>query len=290
MPLIFLLLWSSGYLFSEMGLEDNNPISFLMLRLLFACLIMGTILLCQRRTFSLTGKQIAQMSIIGIFIQGFYPFFSFSALYKGISPGVIAIVLGTQPIITALILREQMSFSRITGLILGIIGLTLTVSNVLFVGSNSVLGIFCCFLSLFGITVGTILQKKYGLTQSLTLNLFIQYLASFLFIFVLYLSQENKVIQWSEHFIVALGWMVLVVSIISTLLFNYLLKSRIIVNFTSYLYCVPPVTALMDYLVYHHTLSQTSLIGMIMVILGLVLILKNSHNKQVEQSSERSTA
>jgi len=273
-PVLFVLLWSSGYLFAEMGLEANSPLAFLMLRLLFAGLIVGLVLLCRWRTLSLSWQQIAQMSVTGIFLQGFYQLFSFTAMYKGTSPGVLAIILGFQPIATALIMREPMILSQIFGLILGLFGLGLTVSNILFWGTNSVSGVFFCFLSLFGITVGTILQKKYGSKQSLTVNLFTQYLASFLFIFILYLFQDNQPIQWTEHFIIALSWMVLVVSLASTFLFYFLLKTKIIVNFTSYLYCVPPVTALMDYYVFHHALSRTSIIGMVFVILGLVLVLK----------------
>ena len=256
-----------------------------MLRLLFSCLIVGVVLLYTHLKISKTSllwwrhnlswRKIMQMSITGIFLQGFYQLFSFTAMYEGISPGILAIILGTQPIATAIITRESLSLLRISGLILGLFGLILTVSNVFYLGENTAMGVVYCFLALLGITTGTILQKKYGSTISLNVNLFTQYLASFFFILILHLFLGSPAIEWNKPFIISLTWMVLVVSIASTYLFYYLLKKQIIVNFTSYLYFVPVVTALMDFFFFHRALPIISIIGMLMIICGLVLTFKN---------------
>lgn len=274
MPILFILLWSSGFLFVEWGLESNPPTTFLMLRLMFASMIMATLLLIQRPKISLTLNKIMLMSVTGILIQGFYQYFSFSALFYGASPGVLAIILGTQPLITAVMVRESMRKIQWIGLITGLFGLGLTVSSVISLQTNTASGVICCLLALLGITLGTIFQKKFVSKEPMTINLFIQYTASFCFSLILYVLTPVNTINWSPSFIMALSWMVLVISILSILLFYYLLENSLIVNFTSYLYCVPPITVLLDYFVYHHTLSNKSILGMLLVMTGLCLILK----------------
>lgn len=277
MPILFILLWSSGFLFVKWGLESNPPTTFLMLRLLFASVVMLLVLLIQKPQISLTLNKVIRMAVTGILIQGFYQYFSFSALFYGASPGVLAIILGTQPLATALILRECMSKAQWGGLALGLVGLGLTVSSVISLETNTVSGVICCFLALFGITLGTIFQKKFASKESMTINLFIQYFASFCLAFILFAFTATPTIHWSGSFIIALSWMVLVVSILSVFLFYYLLERSVIVNFTSYLYCVPPVTALLDYFVYHHSLSNKTMLGMFFVMAGLGMILKTKN-------------
>ena len=279
MPIIFILLWSSGYIFAEMGLETNSPLSFVMVRLFFSVLSLAIFIFFKRGVFLYPVKKMLHMGVTGIFLQGFYQLFAFSAMYQQVSPGVLAIILGAQPIVTAVMTKELMTPSQMTGLILGLTGLGLTVSNTLFSGTTTAMGVFSCFLSLFGITVGTILQKKYCSTLPLTTNLFTQYVASFIFIGIGYLLFDNQPIQWSGQFIIALSWMIFVISLASTFLFYFLLKTKAIVNFTSYLYCVPPVTAVMDYCIFHRALPTVSVIGLVMVMFSLWLILHKKNDR-----------
>lgn len=270
-PALFILLWSSGVLFVEKGLQDCGPFLFLLFRLWLAWLVVLAIFFLQRQQFPKSIKELSKIAATGVFIQGVYLIFLFAALYEGVSPGILSIILGIQPILTGLILRESMSPWQITGLILGFLGLMLTVSSAVS-GTTTTLGIMCALLALLGITIGTILQKKYCTAYPLTTNLFIQYFFSATFISIIYLFTGHETVVWTWSFIVCLLWVVLVVSISASYLLYYLLKHGKATNVTSYLYCVPPITALADYLIFHNTLTPLAIFGMVLVMASLVLI------------------
>ncbi len=272
-PAIFILLWSSSFIFVKLGLQENGPLPFLSLRLLIAWLIILGIFLFTRPALPKSWGQTGKIALTGVLAQGIYQIFFFASLYHNVSPGVLTVVLGTQPIITLLILRESVTWLRVSGLILGLAGLILVVANTLLSGTVTVLGIFYCLISLFGITVGTIFQKKYCSEIHLTTNLLIQYLASSLFVTAIYwIMEPHNIIKWSPSFILALSWMILVISIAATYIFYSLLKSGKATNVLSYLYCVPPVTALLDYALFHHVMSLLSIIGMVLVMISLIMI------------------
>ncbi len=269
---IFILLWSSGYIFVENGLQYSDPLVFLSLRLWFAWIIITIILLYKRPEFPKSLNQFLIVAITGIFTLGLYTAFFFAALYEGISPGILAIILGMQPLLTVLIMKEAMRPLQIIGILLGFVGLSLTVANSVMSDSTTILGIGSALLSLCGMTVGTVLQKKYCSSIPLTSNLFIQYLASAIMISVLCFIFGSSNVTWSLSFTISLLWVVLVISIGATYLFYTLLKHGKAASVTSYMYCVPPVTAIMDYVIFHHVLSLTTVTGMVLIMCGLVMI------------------
>ena len=277
MPALFILLWSSGYIFVKLGLRDNQPLAFLSLRLAFSWLLLVPILLYQRPAFPTSWRQIKMIAMTALLLQGLYQIFFFAALHEDVPPGILTIILGAQPLITALVMRESINARQMGGLLVGLVGLTLVVSDTLMTGAITRLGVSYAFLSLGGITFGTIFQKKYCSDVPLAANLFIQYSISAVFVSTLWLLLEPSAVKWTANFAIALSWMVVVISLSATFLFYKLLKNGKATNVTSYLYCVPPVTAVMDYYLFHHALSYTTVFGMAMVMVSLVLVhrLKN---------------
>jgi drug/metabolite transporter (DMT)-like permease len=268
---VFILLWSTGAIFVELGLKYSDPLIFLALRLWIAWAVIGLILLFRRPEFPKSFKQLILLGITGM-AQGLYSVFFFAALYEGISPGILSIILGFQPLMTLLLLRESMRPLQLIGILLGFVGLSLTVVSSVMTGVTTVWGVGSALLSLCGMTLSTILQKNYCSSVSLTANLFIQYLASSILVTLIWAAFGNMHVTWTAGFIVALLWTALVISIGAIYLFYTLLKRGKAAGVTSYLYCVPPVTAVMDYFFFKHVLSLTTIFGMILVMMGLALI------------------
>lgn len=271
-PALFILLWSSGYIFVEQGLQDNDPLVFITLRFFLAWLVVFFIFLFQRPSFSLSWKNIAQMCVTGIFLQVVYLGFFFIALAQHMPAGILAIILGVQPIAIALTLRESLHLMQRIGLGLGLFGLALTVSDSIFSGTITSLGIIAALFALAGITIGTILQKKYCTEIPLCTNIMMQYFISTLVFIFLYFCLGAEPVNWTPSFIISLSWVTFVISVGAFFLFYALLKKGKAASVTSLLYCVPPVTAMMDYFVFHHTLSVPSILGMVLVVFSLVLI------------------
>lgn len=271
-PIIFILLWSSGYIFVESGLRYSTPLLFLSLRFIIASIILAIILLIRKTKIELTIKEIIQISLTGILLQGVYLGFFFFALNEKISPGILAIILGVQPLLIAILIREKLLLRQKLGLFLGFIGLSLTIGNIIFNGNINFLGITSAFIALAGITIGTVLQKKYCVNVPLDLKMFIHYLISALLIIIVCLLFEKAHVVWTYKFLISLLWVSVVMSIGAFYLFFALLKLGKASSVTSLLYCVPPVTAGMDYLIFHNSLPFYSIVGMMFVIISLILI------------------
>lgn len=269
-PVFFVFLWSSGAIFVELGLQYTKPFTFLSLRLLFAAIIMWLVCLCLRSPFPETLAAWRNILITGIFLQAGYQTFFFLALAHNLSPGLLAIILGAQPIITSTLTKEGTSRMQWFGLLLGILGLILVVAPSLLLSFTSVFGIMSALLSLTSITVGTILQKQTKV--SLPLNMAIQYTGSAIILLFLAVTFEAYAVTWSVTFEVSLAWMVLVVSTGATMLLYYMIRQGNLTNVTSLFYCVPPVTSVLDYLVFGHILPAVAILGMVFIIGGLILI------------------
>lgn len=272
LPFVFVLLWSSGYIFVESGLQNSTPLAFLALRFIFACIILSLVTLYKESKHKINIKEFLLMGITGIFSNGIYLTFFFLALNSHVSPGVLAIILGLQPLAIALIIREKTRLIQKVGLVFGLFGLFVTIINTFATGSITPVGVLYAFLALLGITIGTLLQKKYCSKFPLIPNMAIQYFFSALLVSGVSLIFEKISIDWTWNFFVSLFWMVVVMSIITFFLFYKLLSKGKAGSVTSLLYCVPPVTAVLDYLIFKHTISNITIAGMIMVMFSIILI------------------
>lgn len=273
-PIFFILLWSSGYIFVEKGLQYCSPLLFLTLRFFLASVILFIItIIFPTKKNELKFEQVVQLVITGSLIQGAYLGFFFLALFAKISPGILAIVLGVQPLLVALFERNEITKSQILGLLVGFIGLLFTVLNIIGSGKTSIVGITYSFLSLFGITAGTLLQKKYGhINIALSKKMLIQYIFSAVIVLICSLLFEKLYIIWSFQFIISLFWVGVIMSVIAFYLYFFMLQSGKATNVSGLLYCVPPVTAILDFLIFGHKFSVITIVGMSLVMISLIVI------------------
>ncbi|GGE09442.1 hypothetical protein GCM10011571_08410 [Marinithermofilum abyssi] len=174
--LAFVVMWSSGGIFVELGLDEARPFNFLALRLLLSTVIMWLICFRLRPAFPTQWVEWRDILITGFFLQVGYQIFFFLALAYEVFPGLLAIILGAHPILTAVFAKEETNKNQWLGLLLGIQGLVLVVGDSIFIGTISVVGIGSALLSLASITIGTIWQKRISL--SLPANMALQYTVS----------------------------------------------------------------------------------------------------------------
>jgi drug/metabolite transporter (DMT)-like permease len=129
------------------------------------------------------------------------------------------------------------------------------------------------FTALFAISMGTLYQKRFGGTTSLLTGSFYQYLATALIMLLLTQATESGRIEWSTTLILALAWLVLVLSIAAILLLMFMIREGESARVASYFYLVPPITALEAWVLFDESLGALSLIGMAVVVLGVYLTL-----------------
>ncbi|QRY78857.1 DMT family transporter [Pseudomonas sp. PDNC002] len=270
---LFVLLWSSAAIISKWGLAHASPMVFLIARFstaLVALLILSPMIGLR---WPRERKQVRYAVLTGLVMLGIYPIFYLMALDLHVTPGVIATVLGVQPMLTSFLLERRHSASRLGGLALGLIGLVMVVYQSIGLSGLTFAGLACCLLALLSITGGSILQKNIRENPLGTLPL--QYIAGLVLCLAVAPFQPLHV-EWNAAFILSALWMGLMVSVLATVLLYRMIAAGNLVNVTSLFYLVPAVTALMDYLVFGNRLSALGLLGMGLIVVGLMLVFRQA--------------
>ena len=157
---LFVLLWSSGAIFSKWGLAHASPFAFLLIR--FAIALCGLVLLVPLLKLKLPrgGKPMLYAMATGVVLLGAYQIFYLLALDLKVTPGMMATIMGVQPILTVVIMERQRSASRLFGLALGLVGLIMVVYQGIGMSGMSLAGMLFGLLALASMTFGSIMQKR----------------------------------------------------------------------------------------------------------------------------------
>ena len=273
-PHLFVLLWSSGFIGSKLGVPYADPFTFLTLRYVIVLMILVPIAYFTRAPWPRGGRQLMHIAIAGLLIHAVYLSGCVWSLRLGLSSGMVSLIVSMQPLLTAafagLALGERVLPRQWGGLVLGFVGTAMVVAHK--TGSGLTLTMMVpAIAALAGITVGTLWQKRHCPTFDLRTSTVVQYAASLLVTAVLALTTETREVQWSGQFVFALLWVALVLSIGAISLLNHLIRSGTAVNVTRLFYTVPAVTALMAWAIFGETLTGLSLIGMVVAVLGVWL-------------------
>jgi drug/metabolite transporter (DMT)-like permease len=273
-PMLFVLLWSTGFIGARFGLPYIEPLTFLAVRMVFVVLIMTMIALIAGARWP-RGSEISHSLVAGSLVHGLYLGGVFTAISQGVPAGISALIPGLQPILTSTIanrfMGEKVSPLQWFGLLLGLIGVVMVLHDRRIVAEGSVLGWIASFGSLIGITLGTLYQKRYcGQIDWRTGNT-IQYTGALVLFGIGAFAFETRVIHWTGELIFAMAWLVFVLSIAAVALMYWLIRRSAATGFASLFYLVPAVTALFAYFLFGEKLDALSIAGMGVCAIGVVL-------------------
>ena len=279
MPGTFVVLWASGFIGGKLGLLYAEPATFLLLRFALVVALMLPLALLWRAPWPATRRQVAHIGVAGVFIQACYLGGVFAAIHHGISAGLIALIVGLQPVLTAFVaaplLGERVSPRQWAGLLLGLAGIALVVmQNTNLSGVTPVSAGFA-LLALAGITMGTMYQKRFCGSFDLRAGSVIQFVAAGIALAPFALMFETREVKWSPALLFALGWLVLVLSIGAISLLALLIRRDAVTKVVSLMYLTPPVTAVMAWLVFGETLSIQALLGLGLAAVGVAMVVRN---------------
>ena len=279
MPGTFVVLWASGFIGGKLGLLYAEPATFLLLRFALVVALMLPLALLWRAPWPATLGQVTHIGVAGVLIQSCYLGGVFAAIHHGISAGLIALIVGLQPVLTAFVaaplLGERVSPRQWAGLLLGLAGVALVVmQNTNLSGVTPVSAGFA-LLALAGITMGTMYQKRFCGSFDLRAGSVIQFVAAGIALAPFALLFETREVQWSPALLFALGWLVLVLSIGAISLLALLIRRDAVTKVVSLMYLTPPVTAVMAWLVFGETLSIQALLGLGLAAVGVAIVVRN---------------
>ena len=277
-PLLFVVLWSTGFIGAKLGLPDCEPLTLLSLRYAAVLLLMGAVALATRAPWPASGAQWMHIGVSGLLVHAVYLGGVFTAIRLGLPAGVTALVVGLQPVLTALgaglFLRERVRATQWAGLGLGLAGVVLVVSNKVAGGPSAAALLVPAVIALVGITAGTLYQKRFCASFDLRTGSVVQFLPCLAVTALAAWHTETMVVHWTPAFMFALGWLVLVLSLGAVSLLNVLIRSGSAVNVASLFYLTPPTTALIAWAMFGETLTGLALAGMALAVLGVWLARK----------------
>ena len=273
-PMIFVLLWSTGFIGARYGLPYIEPMTFLGLRMLLVVALMALIALAVRARWP-NRVEIGHSLVTGAMVHGLYLGGVFTAISQGVPAGISALIPGLQPILTSTIasrfMGETVTRQQWLGLGLGLIGVVLVLHDRSIVLAGTPLGWSASIVSLLGITLGTLYQKRHGGGIDWRTGNLVQYAGAAVLFWIAAFAFETRVIHWSGELVFALAWLVLVLSIAAVALMYWLIRRSAATGFASLFYLVPAVTALLAYLLFGEKLDAVSILGMGLTAIGVVL-------------------
>lgn len=273
-PLLFVVLWSTGFIGARLGLPHAEPLTFLSIRYVAVMACMLLLALAMRAPWPRGTRAWLHIGVAGLLVHGVYLGGVFSAIALGLPAGVASLVVGVQPLLTAVgagwLLGDRVTPRQWLGLLLGFGGVALVVFGKL--GAEFQLrALWPAVLALLGITAGTLYQKRYCPAFDWRSGAVVQFLPTAVLTGLLALVFERMQVDWTGSFVFALAWLVFVLSIGAISLLNWLIRHSNAVNMASLFYLVPPCTALIAWLLFGETFSGLALLGMGLAVWGVYL-------------------
>jgi len=276
-PPLFVFLWSTGFIVARYGMPLSPPFKFLELRyVLSLCCFLPWIFIAKIK-WPQERAQWFHVCFAGLFIQAGYLSGVWVGVKSGIGSGLTALIVGLQPVLTAIWLssrQHQILARQWLGLWLGLGGVILVLFNKLSGGIEiTQMGLLAEVGALLSITIGTLYQKSFVKPCDVRTASSLQLIASALITLPLALS-ESEAIQWSDQFFYALGWSVFGLTIGASSLFYLLIQKGAAQAVTSLMYLVPPTTAILAWLLFGEPITLTTLLGVVLTAVGVSLVVR----------------
>jgi drug/metabolite transporter (DMT)-like permease len=274
-PGVFVLLWSSGFVGAKYGQHYAEPLTYLLLRMLGVLALLAIIIALTRPKWP-DAAGVRHSAATGLMVHGLYLGGVFVAIGHGLSAGLAALFVSLQPLLTSTIasrwLGERVVARQWLGLTLGLIGVYLVLRDKAALGGATPLAWISVTVGLFGITVGTLYQKRFGGGIDWRPALLIQYGAAAVLFCAGAFAFETRAVHWTPEFGLVLLYMVVVLSLGTVWLYYFMIRQAAATRVVSLFYLTPPVTALMAWALFGEKLAALALVGMAVCVVGVFLV------------------
>ena len=274
LPLSFIIFWSSAFISGQFIVQSASPFAALTFRFIIVAICFLAFSHYFKEKIFINFKLILQASITGILFHGFYlggVFFSYSV---GLTATLSALIVGLQPILTNIlsgpILNERVTVIQWIGITLGFIGTVMVIGYE--IGSSiPLLGVISSIIALLGATIATIWQKKFTNNITLSVNNFYQAFAASIFLIIVSLLFETPSINFDMRFILSMSWQIIMVSFGAYAILMYLIKKGTASKTSNLFFLVPPVTAVMAWMILGEELYIIDIIGLLICAFGVYI-------------------
>ena len=281
-PLVFVLLWSTGFIVAKYAAPHAPPLTFLLYRFAGAIAILLPIIAVTKAPWPRTASAWRDVVIVGVLLQATYLGGVWVAIAMGMPAGVSALLVGAQPLLTAglvFTVGERASRLQWAGLIIGFAGIALVLSDRLTLAGVALPALAVNFLALAGITAGTLYQKKHVADVDLRTGSLIQFAASFVVLLPFAIATESMVVDFTLEFWLALAWSIVALSLVAITLLLVMIRRGRATDVTTLMYLTPPATAVLAWLMFGETLGVLAWGGVLVTMAGVALVLTTGERR-----------
>jgi len=288
-PLLFVLLWSTGFIAAKYALPFIEPFYLLFIRMTLTALVFTSLCFLFKSGLPKIPQALHQL-VSGALVHGAYLGGVFAAIKWGMPAGIAALIVGIQPVLTAFLGRlffgTRLSAVQWFGLVLGFCGIA---AVLLSTGQQETVSlpwyaVAAAVTALLGISLGTIYQKKFGKNVNILSGSVFQYISAALLMGLLTLSFESRIVVWDIQLLLALAWLIFGLSVSAILLLMYMIREGETAKVASYFYLVPPVAGIEAWILFNEALTLLGIAGVIVTVTGVYFVIKPHHLRQSRRS------
>ncbi len=278
MPLVFVLIWSTGFIVAKFGLPYGPPLGFLAWRYFFSILCFLIWIALARARWPDDPWQCLHLAVTGVLMHAGYLGGVWVAVELGMGSGLAALIVGLQPVLTAVWVSRieggRISRAQWLGLLLGFGGLVLVIWRKLMAGTEvSAFTLSATVFALLAITVGTLYQKRHLRATDVRTANAIQ-LGAALLVTLPLTFLETEPMVWNASLIGAMAWAVLGLTLGGSSLLYLLIQRGAATSVTSLMYLVPPTTAIMAWFLFDELITVVTLVGTALTAVGVALVVR----------------
>lgn len=287
MPALFVLIWSTGFIVARYGMPHSPPFKFLSVRYALSILLFLLWIAIARVKWPRDRSQWVHLSVTGVLMHAGYLGGVWAAVKAGMGSGLSSLIVGIQPVLTAVWLsltqgssrEHRVSGRQWAGLLLGFAGLILVVSRKFGEGmpgdTANAVNLTYAFAALLSITAGTLYQKSFVAPCDVRTANTVQLLAALIVTVPLALL-ESESMQWNVELTGAMAWSVLGLTLGGSSLLYLLIQRGAAASVTSLMYLVPPATALIAWILFGEPVTVVTLMGTLLTAVGVSFVIRQT--------------
>lgn len=268
-------MWGSGYVATKVGLQYAPPFTFLTLRFCFGLLCLAPVVALWPPRWPQTRRELGHVAVAGLLMHAVQLGASHYAQYLGMSAGVTALIISSQPLLTAIIasrwLHARLAPGQWAGVFIGLAGVALVVWHKIDIREVTTGSLAATLIAVCGVTAATLYQRTFAPHADLKAAAVVQFAASAAVLAPLAMAVEGFPVRWSWQLIAAIAFLVVFASILAVSALHVLMRHGEATRVTSMMYLPPIFAVLLELALFHVVPSALTFAGIAVTCTGVAM-------------------
>lgn len=274
-PLLFVLLWSSSFLGTRIGLRHMSPLWFVALRMILAAAIICGTMAMLRPRWNLSRTAWLHCAVVGVSTQAILLMTAHVAMTH-IEAAPIALIQTLNPLLCALLawplLGERLRPAQILGLLLGFAGVLLILGLAALNSRAQLPDLFGAIAGVATLSGGTLYFRRFCRDVPALPGAAAQFLASAIVCTGSAMLLEPFWTDWNLGAFAGIAWNTVAVSMGGMALYFLMLTRGTAARATVNFYLVPGVTSVLTWAILGERLTPIMLLGLAISTFGCWLV------------------